>query len=1076
MTRPEDDELLGGFRFLDVSDQEGAGGQGTVRKAVCVRPVFPGLVPGTVVALKTMEVQDDDGTRYERLVERTERLVRLNHPNVVRYYGCFRERATLVDIHAVVLEYLEGETLKQRLSKEPAGLDADVVLSIATASVSALCATSAAGIVHRDIKPDNIFLCDDGGVKLIDFEIARQDCGDDATVSMDRAGSYGYMAPERLDVSFQGDEQSDVFSLAATLHEALAGRLPYREVGDAPANAEMAFEERWTQWARKRDGAVSPIIMHTSVARTFHGMAGVLEKALAPDRAERFAYFREFAAALGGVACIDLQGEKDTYRLLRLVGRGGFGEVFKARAIGSGETVAIKHLISSDAKAVKRFGQEAQIMAQIGDECFVRFIECFEAGHVAARQMYIVMAFLTGMPGNSLRDAIASAPAGRLPVGDVLKAFRRYAHGLAVLEAQRISHRDIKPSNLYYPRGEPERAAIMDLGIARDWEKTLTEATHSGGSAPGTPDYMPPEVVLNQSSGSAAADIFALGLCLYEALTGKMGYPRFKTGATNSTAAYLIRARKMRPPKFDDPLVTRNPDLASLLARMTEPAFERRMKSCAELELTLHELDDAFQDGQWTVPSTDEICGEGVPRAASDDATPTDSGDQTAEGTADSGDQGAEGAANPVAETAPRPSSRPKWGRRAASVLLLMAFAAALAWLVVRRGSAPAVSQTSVPQVESRLVDLPSDAAPSDETNAQRLVVDQSRREEEQARLALQLAAEREAKEKLEADLAAAKKRADELAAAEQRAREAQAAAERERAAARKLEEKRLAEEAEQRMREEERRRAEDAEKRRQEEARRRAEAARAAERKRAAEQAAELLARNLATAGEEADAIVKTYGEKGEGDGNAAHARWRAKWKGVLQQADFSALDAKVEVAHIERKNKDALDLQLAKAKLAATEVVGRFLDESVPYATVQGERAVWEATWRPQLPQAEYNRIWQLVADADANRKSKDAAVAPSEGVIEKLDDARLCFSDGAELKGLRLFAQLVKEGHRLDKDDVELATKGFEKFRGENLQSQDIARTRQNSNYNEATLKKELEEARECLNSIKGGRRHK
>ena len=91
-------------------------------KAVCAEDKH-GLVPvGTIVALKVMPVQDGEGAQWRKLQKRTAELARLDHPNVVRYYGCFAEQGMFNDVHVVVQEFLQGVTLKERLARRKTGL------------------------------------------------------------------------------------------------------------------------------------------------------------------------------------------------------------------------------------------------------------------------------------------------------------------------------------------------------------------------------------------------------------------------------------------------------------------------------------------------------------------------------------------------------------------------------------------------------------------------------------------------------------------------------------------------------------------------------------------------------------------------------------------------------------------------------------------------------------------------------------------------------------------------------------------------------------------------------------------
>lgn len=552
--------FLGGFRIIQ-SIRCGAGSQGTLFKAVCEDGV---IVPrGAAVALKVMPVREDGIARTKRIEAATSRLSRISHPNIVRYFGCFTEHDSFNDLLVIVQEFLDGETLKDRLARFPYGLDADECVHVARSVLSALECVSLAGMVHRDIKPGNIFLCGDGAVKLIDFEVARIEGEVDAAPSGDFMGSFDYMAPEFSSTEFCGDVQSDVFSTGVVLHEMLTGRLPYR-VGKGSGDANFEFLSRWSP------GGVSPVRIDPKIRHLLGGAQEVLSRALSPERGRRYGGPGEFSADLSRVRMRNIRNGGSTYQLLQFVGKGGFGEVFKARIVETGGFVAVKHLLK--AEYAKRFEREAKIMSRLDNPCFVRFVDFFYAAGKEGKEAFLVMDFLDGMPGSSLRDAIKNANGGGLGTGEVLRAFARYAYGLSLMHSRGIYHRDIKPSNLYYPAGRPENAAIMDLGIARDANGTVTT-----GQVPGTLDYMPPEVVVAGSRGEGGMDVYALGLCLYEALTGKTAYPRLPAGAAGY-AAFFSRAREKTPPDLGAARRACGGGLYLLLKEMTEPDLSRRIK------------------------------------------------------------------------------------------------------------------------------------------------------------------------------------------------------------------------------------------------------------------------------------------------------------------------------------------------------------------------------------------------------------------------------------------------------------------------------------------------------------------
>lgn len=562
---------LGGFRILGEL-QAGAGSQGAVYRAVCESASVPGVPVGMEVALKIMSAHDDDDAQWRRILTHTQRLQQMSHPHIVRYFGCFSERDVFNEKHVVVEELLEGETLKEKLAASSSGLDVDEAVSIVDAMLSGLECAAGYGIVHRDIKPGNVFLCRNGEVKLIDFEVARVEEGDETSFTGGNIqGSFDYLSPDFLDENFRGDVRSDIFSVGVVLHEMLSGRLPYPRIEGDRRQAGFTYLARWEH----ANEGKNPISVNPRVKRLLSHTDGVFAKALAVRREDRYADFSEFRAGLRTIRFRELRHGESVYRLLRFIGKGGFGEVYKARHRASGKEVAVKRLLKME--YAKRFYREARIMQQLRDPCFVQFFDFFVLGDGASSEAFLVMAYLDGMPGNSLRDAIKASRGGGLPMRDVFMAFARYAHGLSVMHRRGLFHRDIKPSNLYYPQGRPAQAAIMDLGIARDENGTVTH-----GQVPGTLDYMPPEVVVSDSRGDGRMDIYALGLCLYEALTGELGYPRLSAGSAGLTE-FFERARSGRPPNFSHPLVSHDAKLRQILVEMTNPDPSRRLGDAEEV-------------------------------------------------------------------------------------------------------------------------------------------------------------------------------------------------------------------------------------------------------------------------------------------------------------------------------------------------------------------------------------------------------------------------------------------------------------------------------------------------------------
>ncbi|MDD4102933.1 MAG: serine/threonine-protein kinase, partial [Kiritimatiellae bacterium] len=582
-------KFLGNFEIIgEISG--GSGAQGRIYIARCLMPQFAGVEVGATVALKVMPLQDTDGVLFKKLEKRTGALASIRHPNIIKYYGCFAVPENFNDLHVVVMEHLHGHTLKKLLEGQPGGLDVDKALKITHDCLSGLSYAAGRGICHRDIKPANIFVCDDGSSKLIDFEIARQEGGTQTVTSQGNLrGTFDYMAPDFTDPHFRGDERSDIFSLGVCLHEAITGRTPYAKITGNLQQANFIFHTRWGSVSDTSGGNV--IKISSRVKRLATHLDTVIAKALERERDKRHNSFKNFSEALQAAKPREIVKGETVYQLLQYIGKGGFGEVFKGRRLNDGRLVAIKHLLKEG--YADRFLREAKILRKLKDRKdprFVQFLDFIYVEKIGYNDAFLIMDFLTGMPGGSLRDRLRGCEQG-LPADDVMAAFARFAEALHIMHGMGIIHRDIKPSNLYMPEGDSGAACIMDLGVARDNHGTMTH----GRQVPGTLDYMPPEVVFGESRGDAGMDIYALGLCFYEALAGKPLLPRLPSGDA-AIEAFVVRSKEKKVPVIDDPAVKNNERLCRLLARMTHPEIARRECDASRVAAEIRALSGATGD------------------------------------------------------------------------------------------------------------------------------------------------------------------------------------------------------------------------------------------------------------------------------------------------------------------------------------------------------------------------------------------------------------------------------------------------------------------------------------------------
>ncbi|MBI3268296.1 MAG: protein kinase [Planctomycetes bacterium] len=194
------------------------------------------------------------------------------------------------------------------------------------------------------------------------------------------------------------------------------------------------------------------------------------------------------------------------YRLVRQIGRGGFGVVWLARDEDLQRPVALKFLTDARPADVERFRREARFAARLADPAFVQVYELGEAGG----RPFIAMQFVDG----------ASLAEVRLGRAEALRVIATVARALGQAHAGGIVHRDLKPQNLLVDK--EGRAYVTDFGIARDLRATEGMTLTADGAVVGTPSYLPPE----QARGDARAvdgrsDVYSLGATLYFLLTGR---------------------------------------------------------------------------------------------------------------------------------------------------------------------------------------------------------------------------------------------------------------------------------------------------------------------------------------------------------------------------------------------------------------------------------------------------------------------------------------------------------------------------------------------------------------------------
>ncbi len=255
------------------------------------------------------------------------------------------------------------------------------------------------------------------------------------------------------------------------------------------------------------------------------------------------------------------------YEILKELGRGGMGVVFKARQIALGRTVALKTILPQGAlreASRRRFLQEAKAMALLQHPNIVQIHEIGQQGECP----FLVMEYIEG---ESLSESLARKPWPPRKAAELLAVLAGAVHAAHV---HGILHRDLKPNNILLSAdGTPK---ICDFGLAKSLENPADQT--QTGQFVGTPSYMAPEQVLgDRSTQSPAVDIYALGAVLYETLTGR---PPFLADNPLETIR-LVAKQEPIPPRQWQPKTPRDLETICLKCLAKEP--RRRYASALDL-------------------------------------------------------------------------------------------------------------------------------------------------------------------------------------------------------------------------------------------------------------------------------------------------------------------------------------------------------------------------------------------------------------------------------------------------------------------------------------------------------------
>lgn len=329
---------LGHYHLLSLL---GSGGMGEVYLAEDTRlkrKVALKLLPAELTA---------NQDRLRRFEQEARAASALNHPNILTIH----EIGEAEDRRFMAAEFVDGETLRSRITREP--LKIGEALSIAEQAASALAVAHANKIIHRDIKPENIMVRRDRIVKILDFGLAKlldqgEVSAEDATRQLVRTspgmvmGTVAYMSPEQAR-GLQVDVRTDIFSLGVLIYEMVAGRLPFEGLNTNEIMASILSDKEATPLARFARG------VPTELER-------IVEKSLRKDREQRYQTIKDMLLDLKSLKQqLDFTAELERSTPQAMTGvEAGSAATPATVSIEAARTLAVTQTLTSKIKDHKR--------------------------------------------------------------------------------------------------------------------------------------------------------------------------------------------------------------------------------------------------------------------------------------------------------------------------------------------------------------------------------------------------------------------------------------------------------------------------------------------------------------------------------------------------------------------------------------------------------------------------------------------------------------------------------------------------------------------------------------------------
>ncbi|HEY6728464.1 MAG TPA: protein kinase [Polyangiaceae bacterium] len=283
------------------------------------------------------------------------------------------------------------------------------------------------------------------------------------------------------------------------------------------------------------------------------------------------------------------------YRIVRLIGEGGMGSVHEGENTLIARRVAIKVLhqaATTNEQVLLRFEREAQAAGRIGSD---HILEVLDMGRLPDGDRYMVMEYLDGEPLSARIERLV-----RMTPGQIAPLMRQALKGLQAAHDAGIIHRDLKPDNIFVLRekaGQPDFVKIIDFGISKfsalgnDMNMTRT------GAVMGTPYYMSPEQAKGSSQVDPRSDVYAIGVIMYEAVTGRVPFDG------NTFNELMFKIVLSDPPKLSEAVPELDPAFAAIINKAMARELEARFASAKELRQALDDYLGGVRASQVELPA-----------------------------------------------------------------------------------------------------------------------------------------------------------------------------------------------------------------------------------------------------------------------------------------------------------------------------------------------------------------------------------------------------------------------------------------------------------------------------------------